>query len=72
MDTPMLSRSGYSHPDGKRDREVTVLLTEALENKVITMATLRKESKSEYIFKLVERVLDGEFSMYQKIATRGE
>lgn len=68
MASTSLSRSGTTGPFGKNDRRLDILVSEDLENAIITMATLRGIGKSELARTLLERALFGEFAMLKKIA----
>lgn len=68
MATTSLSRSGVSSPLGKADRRLDILVSEDLENAIITTATLKGVGKSEFVRSLLERVMFGEFAMLKKMA----
>lgn len=71
MNTPTrLSRSGNTGPFGKNDRRLDILVSEELENAIVTMATLRGMPKSEFARLILERSLFGEFSLVKRMADR--
>ncbi len=63
----MLSRSGTSGTDGKLTCRLDIPVSEELQEAVITMAALAGVPKSEFVRRLLERQLFGEFSMAQRM-----
>lgn len=72
VDDPLLSRAATTSPFGKNDRRLDIPVSEELENAVISLATLRGMTKAEFARSVIEKALFGEFSMVQRIATRGQ
>lgn len=68
--TTRLSRSGSTGPFGKNDRRIEILVSEELENAIITMATLSGKPKSEFVRDMIEKDLFGQFFMLKKVAGR--
>lgn len=66
----LFSRTGHTGAFGKNDRRLDLLVSEELENAIVTMATLRGIPKSEFVRTIIERSLFGEFSIIQKMAQR--
>lgn len=71
-DEPLIrfSRTGHTGTFGKNDRRLDIMVSEELENAIITMASLKGIPKSEFARTLIERMLFGEFSIVQKMAQR--
>lgn len=72
MTKTSLSRTGNSDPSGKKDKRLDMLVTEELENALISLATLRGMTKSEYARSILEKAMFGEFVMVQRLANRGQ
>lgn len=58
-----LSRPSKTGPFGSNDRRLDMLVSESLEEAIITMASLNGVTKSEFARGLLEKALFGEFSM---------
>lgn len=63
------SRPSTTSPLGKCDRRIDVPVSEALEERLITMASLNGMSKAEYVSKLLEKAMYGEFAIAQMMAS---
>lgn len=66
--TSFESRPANTNPLGKCDRRLDVPVSEALEERVIAMAALNGMSKAEYVRRLLEKAMFGEFHMAQMMA----
>lgn len=62
------SRPSFPNPLGKCDRPLDLTVSEALEERLITMAALAGKPKATYAREILERVMFGEFTMMQMIA----
>lgn len=58
-----LSRPSKTGPFGSNDRRLDMLVSESLEEAIITMASLKGVPKSEFARSILEKALFGEFSM---------
>jgi predicted DNA binding CopG/RHH family protein len=63
------SRPANSNPLGKCDRRIDIPVSEVLEERLITMASLNGMTKAEYARRLLERAMFGEFSIAQMMAS---
>jgi len=63
---PTFSRSGVTDSSGKLDRKVEFLVSEEVEAAIITMATLARKNKSEWLREEVESFLFGRLGMIQR------
>lgn len=62
------SRSLHHNPLGKCEKCLDIPVSEALEERIITMASLNGMSKAEYARRILERAMYGEFSIVQSLA----
>lgn len=67
----MLSRSGKTNPGGKLTCRLDLLITEELEEAIITMAGMHDVPKGEFARNLLERVVFGELPMMRRIVGLG-
>lgn len=58
-----LSRPSKTGPFGSNDRRLDMLVSESLEEAIITMANLKGIPKGTYARGILEKALFGEFSM---------
>lgn len=66
----MLSRSGVSG-DGKKTARIDVPISEELEAEIITLATLDKMTKAEWVRYQLEKILHGELGMSRRMRAQG-
>jgi len=57
-----------TNPLGKCDRRLDVPVSEALEERIIVMAVLNGMTKAEYVRRLLEKAMFGEFPIAQMMA----
>lgn len=62
------SRPSIPNPLGKCDRPLDLTVSEALEERLITMAALAGKPKATYAREILERAMFGDFTMMQMIA----
>lgn len=62
------SRPAMPNPLGKCDRPLDLTVSEALEERLITMAALANVPKATYARQVLEEVMFGKFTMMQMIA----
>lgn len=62
------SRPAVSGPFGKCDRRLDVPVSEQLEERIIAMAALNGIPKAEYVRRVLERAMYGEFVIAQSLA----
>lgn len=62
------SRSANSNLFGKCDRRLDVPVSEQLEERIIAMAALNGIPKAEYVRRILERQMFGEFVIAQSLA----
>lgn len=63
----LFSRSGNTDPHGKKDQRLDILVSEELLDAIITMATLRRMSKSEFVRRVLEKTMFGEFVVMKRV-----
>lgn len=66
--TSLESRAPVSNPFGKCDRRLDIPVSEALEERIIAMAALNGVPKAEYVRRVLERAMYGEFAIAQSLA----
>jgi len=62
------SRPVNTNPLGKCDRRTDVPISEALEERLIAMAALNGVTKAEYVRRVLEKAMFGEFHIAQILA----
>lgn len=70
MSDTMLSRSGRTDPDGKKTSRIDVPVSEELEAEIITLATLNRMSKAEWVRWAIEKVIHGELGQIRRLNSR--
>lgn len=63
----LLSRSGSTGSNGKLTCRLDIPISQELEEAVITLASVSRMPKAEYVRKVLERVLFGELPMVQRM-----